>query len=75
MTFGPFFTAGSRITLCHGLPALLGHENAPFSMSIDEAVATQQRGSVAVASYTYPRFSPPDPAAEASIRSLCPRRS
>jgi hypothetical protein len=73
--FGPFFVAVTRITLCHGLPGLLAHQRAPFGMSIDDSVAMQQPGSAATASYTYPRFSSPEPDAEASIRSLCPRRS
>jgi hypothetical protein len=75
MMFGPFFVAVRRITLCHGLPALLGHEQVPFAMSVDDSVATQQPGSAAIASYSYPRFLSPDPNAEASIRSLCPRHT
>jgi hypothetical protein len=71
---GSFFTSSSHITLCRGLPALLNRERLPFGMSIKDSVATQQAGSIAIATYYYPRFFPPDPSAEASIRSLCPRR-
>jgi hypothetical protein len=73
MAFGPFFNTVSRITLCHGLPALLGLGRPPFGSVVSDGVATQQHGSVAIASYSYPRFWSPDPNAEASIRSLCPR--
>jgi len=70
----PYFTHYSPIRLCRGLPALLGEERPPFGTSVADEVATQQPGSIAIATYRYGRGSVPDPAAERSIRSLCPTR-
>ena len=69
----PFSTTYSRITLCHGVPALFGEWRPWFGGTVKDEVAAQQSGSVAVASYYYPRVYTPDAGAERSIRSLCPK--
>jgi hypothetical protein len=63
----------SRITLCHGRTALFGEWRPWFGTTIEDEVAAQQSGSIAVAGYYYPRFYHADADAEASIRSLCPK--
>jgi hypothetical protein len=68
----PYFTTYSKISLCHRLPALFGKARPPFGWIISDEVAMEQRGSIAIASYYYPRFAEPDAAAETSLRSLCP---
>jgi hypothetical protein len=69
----PFSTTYSRITLCHGVPALFGQWRPWFGGTVEDEVAAQQSQSVAVASYYYPRAYAPDADAERSIRSLCPK--
>jgi hypothetical protein len=69
----PFSTTYSRIALCHGVPALFGEWRPWFGGTVKDEVAAQQSGSVAVASYYYPRAYTPDADAEQSIRSLCPK--
>jgi hypothetical protein len=69
----PFFTSYSDITICHGLPARFGKRRAWVSSNVEDEVAAQHAGSIAIASYTYARGFPPDPSAEASIRSICPK--
>ena len=69
----PYNTTYSRTTLCHGVPALFGEWRPWFGRIIEDEIATQQPGSIAVASYYYPRFYSPDIGAERSIRSLCPK--
>lgn len=71
----PYFTKYTVITLCRGLPALFGEERTPFGTSVKDEVATEAAGSIAIASYRYSRFGPPDPAGEAALRSLCPSRA
>ena len=69
----PYFTTYSRTALCHGVPALFGESRPWFGQTIADEIAMQQSGSIAVASYYYPRFFSPDADAERSIRSLCPK--
>jgi hypothetical protein len=68
----PYSMKTTRITLCHGLPALFGERHFWFGSNVDE-IATQKSGSIAIASYYYPRFYDSDASAESSIRSICPR--
>ncbi len=70
----PYFTTYSSLTLCRGLPALLGETRLPFGVTVSDEVAAEQNGTIVVASYHYGRAVAPDPAAETSIRSLCPAR-
>ena len=71
--FDPYGTTSTRLTLCHGLPALFGESRPWFGSVVSDEIATQKSGSIAVASYHYPRFYNPDAGAESSIRSICPR--
>jgi hypothetical protein len=69
----PYFTVYSRISVCRNLPALFGRQRLPFGRVISDEIAIEQRGSIAVASYYYPRFRSPDVSAEKSLRTLCPK--
>lgn len=69
----PYSTTYSRTTLCHGVQALFGEWRPWLGRTIEDEVATQQSGSIAIARYYYPRFYGPDADAERSIRSLCPK--
>jgi len=69
----PYGTTYLRTTLCHGVPALFGESRPWFGRVNEDEIATQQSGSIVVASYYYPRFYSPDADAERSIRSLCPK--
>jgi hypothetical protein len=60
------------ITLCKGRRGELLHRSFPFGIET-ESVRMQENGMRAVVLYTYPKTSGPDPRAEASMRSLCPR--
>jgi hypothetical protein len=69
----PYNTTYSRVTLCRGVPALFAKWRPWFGQTIQDEIATQQSGSIAIASYYYQRSYNPDAEAERSIRSLCPK--
>lgn len=69
----PYFTTYSGISGCRGLPALFGQEHSPFGRITSDEVAMEQRGSIAIASYYYSRFSRPSASAKKSLRTLCPK--
>ncbi len=69
----PFETM-SPITVCDGHPALYVHEALPGSKDVRDEIRSQWGTIALTAIYAYPAGSHPDPAAEASIRSSCPRR-
>jgi len=69
----PYFTEYASVKLCRGTPALLGKWRPPFGFTISDEIAMQQPGSIAIATYLYPRRFSADPAAETALRSLCPR--
>jgi hypothetical protein len=69
----PYGTTYSRTILCHGVPALFGEWRPWFGRVVGDEIAAQHSGSIAVASYYYPRLNSPDADAERSIRSLCPK--
>jgi hypothetical protein len=56
-----------------GVPALFAKWRPWFGQTIQDEIATQQSGSIAIASYYYQRSYNPDAEAERSIRSLCPK--
>jgi hypothetical protein len=74
-TGDPFFTSVSTLTLCHGIRALFLQSRPPFGTSISDEIAMRENGMVAVARYSYSRGMAPDPRAEISLTSLCPRKA
>jgi hypothetical protein len=74
-TLDPFFTNTLTVTVCHGIQALFLQSRPPFGSVVNDAIEIRQGSMAAVARYFYPRSTPPDPRAEASLRSLCPRKT
>jgi hypothetical protein len=68
----PYLTQYSTLAVCRGLHALYGRWRPPFGLVVSDDVAMERPGSIAVATYFFPRSATPDPDAEKSIRTLCP---
>lgn len=60
------------ITLC-GVRALFAQWRPWFGRTYSDEVVAQRPGSVAIATYYYPRLSSPDSNVERSLRTLCPK--
>jgi hypothetical protein len=74
-TTDPFFTNVSTVTVCHGIRALFLQSRPPFGTGISDEIEIRENGMAAVARYSYPRGMTPDPRAETSLTSLCPRKA
>jgi hypothetical protein len=70
----PFFGKASTITVCRGLQGLFRHKHSLFETVSSDELEIRQDGIAAVARYSYTGGVSPDPQAEASLRSLCPRK-